>query len=41
MIVGERLKAMDERKAFDEVVLALQLEDLLDRQIKTLSGGEL
>ncbi|VVB81217.1 Molybdate/tungstate import ATP-binding protein WtpC [uncultured archaeon] len=39
--VSELLKKVDERKKFDEVVDALQLRDVLDRDITQVSGGEL
>jgi len=39
--VSELLKKVDERKKFDEVVDALQLGDVLDRDVTQVSGGEL
>ncbi|WP_457612065.1 ATP-binding cassette domain-containing protein, partial [Methanocaldococcus sp.] len=39
--VRELLKKVDERGLFDEVVKKLELENILDREIKDLSGGEL
>ncbi len=39
--VGELLKKVDERKKVEEVVDALQLRDVLDRDITQVSGGEL
>ncbi len=39
--VGELLKKVDERKKFDEVVDALQLREVLDRDVTQVSGGEL
>jgi ATP-binding cassette subfamily E protein 1 len=39
--VSELLKKVDERKKFDEVVDALQLRDVLDRDVTQVSGGEL
>lgn len=39
--VADLLKKVDERKKFDEIVDALQLRDVLDRDITQVSGGEL
>ncbi len=39
--VGDLLKKVDERKKFDEIVDALQLRDVLDREVSQVSGGEL
>ncbi len=39
--VGELLKKVDERKKFDEIVDALQLREVLDREVSQVSGGEL
>lgn len=39
--VGEILKNRDERGVFDSLVRDLELKDVLDRQVETLSGGEL
>ena len=39
--VGDLLKKVDERKKFDEIVDALQLRDILDRDVTQVSGGEL
>ena len=39
--VGDLLKKADERKKFDEVVNALQLREVLDRDVTQVSGGEL
>ena len=39
--VQELLKKVDEKNKFDEVVDALSLRDVLDRDISYLSGGEL
>jgi ATP-binding cassette subfamily E protein 1 len=39
--VRELLQKADERKAFDEIVVALDLKNILDADISTLSGGEL
>jgi len=41
IIVGQRLKAVDKKGIMDEVVEALDLENVLTRQIGQLSGGEL
>lgn len=39
--VGEILKSRDERGVADSLVKELELTDVLDRQVETLSGGEL
>lgn len=39
--VGDILKAKNERKKFDEIVSELGLENLLEREIDHISGGEL
>lgn len=39
--VGELLKSKDERGNMDEVIDALELRELLDREVGQLSGGEL
>ncbi|MCX6777917.1 MAG: ribosome biogenesis/translation initiation ATPase RLI [Candidatus Micrarchaeota archaeon] len=39
--VGPILKKADERKVLDEVVKSFELENILDREISHLSGGEL
>lgn len=39
--VRELLRKVDERDAFDEVVEVLSLKEVLDRDIKQVSGGEL
>lgn len=41
IIVGQRLKVVDKKDLFDEVVEALDLHNVLERQIGQLSGGEL
>jgi ATP-binding cassette subfamily E protein 1 len=40
-VVKDLLKANDERGMFDQVVQALDMEMILDRDIDQLSGGEL
>ncbi len=39
--VGELLKKVDEKGKFNEVVKKLELENILDRELSQLSGGEL
>ena len=39
--VGEILKGLDERGAFDEVVEILDIKRILDKRVQVLSGGEL
>jgi ATP-binding cassette subfamily E protein 1 len=39
--VGEVLERVDERRVFNEVVEKLDLEELLENRVETLSGGEL
>ncbi|MDP2750377.1 MAG: ribosome biogenesis/translation initiation ATPase RLI, partial [Nanoarchaeota archaeon] len=39
--VGELLKKIDERKIYDEIVKKLELEKILENNIKNISGGEL
>src|SRR4030042_2508688 len=39
--VRDLLKKVDERDVFDEVVGALDLRDVLDRDVSQISGGEL
>lgn len=39
--VRDLLKKADESGKFDEVVKELELENILDREIQQLSGGEL
>lgn len=39
--VGNLLDKMDERDKFDEVATVLELDQVLDRDIATISGGEL
>ena len=39
--VRELLRKVDERKKFDEIVKELELEDVLERDITEVSGGEL
>ena len=40
-IVGKRLKALDKKEMFDDVVEQLELTDVLGREVGQLSGGEL
>ncbi len=40
-LAGELLDSVDERKKLDELVESLELEEILDREIDALSGGEL
>ena len=40
-IVGKKLKAADKRKVLDEAVDILDLGNVLEREVKNLSGGEL
>ncbi|BFU19586.1 RNAseL inhibitor family protein, putative [Entamoeba histolytica HM-1:IMSS-B] len=39
--VGEILRALDERNAFDEVVEILDIKRILNKRVQVLSGGEL
>lgn len=39
--VNDLLKKVDERNKFDEIVKDLSIENILDREISNLSGGEL
>jgi len=41
IVVGQRLRAVDKRGLFDHVVDMLDLDNILERQIGQLSGGEL
>lgn len=41
MVVGTRLRAVDKKGIADDVIDALDLEAILERQIGQLSGGEL
>lgn len=41
IVVGQRLKAVDKKGIMDQVIDALDLENVLTRQIGQLSGGEL
>ena len=40
-VVGKKLQALDKREVFDDIVKLLDLEDVLERQVQHLSGGEL
>ncbi len=39
--VGELLKKVDEKNQFDEIIEKLDLKNILENDIKTISGGEL
>lgn len=41
IVVGQRLKKMDQREMFDHAVEMLDIKDVLTREIGQLSGGEL
>jgi len=41
IVVGSRLRAVDKKDLYDHVVEMLDLENVLERQIGMLSGGEL
>ena len=41
VIVGKRLQALDKKGILSEMVEALDLESILEREVQHLSGGEL
>ena len=41
VIVGKRLQGLDKRGIFEDVVEALDLHSILEREVQHLSGGEL
>ena len=41
LIVGQRLRVVDKKDLYDQVVDMLDLEPILAREIGALSGGEL
>ena len=41
VIVGKRLQSLDKNGIFDDIVDALDLHSVLEREVQHLSGGEL
>ena len=41
VIVGKRLALIDRNKILPEIIEALDLESILEREVQHLSGGEL
>jgi translation initiation factor RLI1 len=41
MIVGKRLQTIDKKGILNEVVEALDLQNVMEREVGQLSGGEL